>query len=314
MVHSLPHIIRFFAYSFGFTWSIGSFSPNHPHPQSDSSKFPPEPPRVLTPSVTPRYDPAPVEPMDHHHSLSTGSPLTLGSDSAKRKRSDGSRLALVEMHDQASSYMSPQSVRAPSPAKAQGHPPVHPSKKPRHTASLDPDTEISNVRAEPHPWTHTYDRSASNTNPVGSPEPVSPARSPDVGNETDLDVSAQERESDPSPHQRQRFLPLSPPPQQTHLQVTESPPKPQTISTLPTGSNSHTWTEDDKNLIEQLKWHMSMDPGYNEFLESRYKQLTMHEQLKHYTYIAKQLEEYTCGRTNAKKVRTSSPILSRGPN
>jgi len=47
----------FFAYSFGATWSIGPFSPNPPHPQSDSSKFPPEPPQVSTPFTTHGYGP-----------------------------------------------------------------------------------------------------------------------------------------------------------------------------------------------------------------------------------------------------------------
>lgn len=241
-------------------------------------------------------------------SLSTGSPHLFGSDSAKRKRSDGSRLAPVEMHEQAGSYLSPQSVRAPSPSKDQGRPPVHPSKKPRHSASLDTDTEMSNVRAEPHPWAHTYDHPPSNTNPIGSPEPMSPARSPDPGNEMDLDVSVKDQESNPSPHQKPRHLPppqlqpVSPPPQQIQNRQAESPPKPQTTPTLPTGSNSHTWTDDDKNLIEELRSYMSNDLGYNEFLESRNKQLTMREQLKHYRYIVKQLGEHTRGASTAKKV------------
>ena len=270
--------------------------------------------------------PVPVESMDHHHSLSTpqstprpmtpmslstGSPHPFGSDSAKRKRSDGSRLAPVETHEQPGSYMSPQSVRAPSPLKDQCRPPVHPSKKPRHTASLDPDTQMSNARTEPHQWAHTYDQPSSNTNPVGSPEVTSPARTPDAGNEMDLDISPKERESNVSPHQQQRHLPqvlqqVSPPPQQTQNQRVEPQPKPQTTSTLPTGSNSHTWTEDDKNLIEQLRLRMSKDPSFNEFVESRNKQLTMREQLKHYTYITKLLEEYTHGASNAKKVRAWS--------
>ena len=76
----------------------------------------------------------------------------------------------------------------------------------------------------------------------------------------------------------------------------------QSTSALPTGSNSHTWTDDDKNLIEQLRSPMSKEPGYDEFLESRNKQLTVREQLKHYGYIAKQLEEYTHGASNARKV------------
>ena len=253
-------------------------------------------------------------------SLSTGSPHLFGSDSAKRKRSDGSRLAPVEVHEQTGSYMSPQSVRAPSPAKDQGRPPVHPSKKPRHSTSLDTDTEMSNVRAEPHPWAHTYDHPPSNANPVGSPEPVSPVRSPDPENEMDLDVSVKEQEFNPSPHQQQRYLPpppqlqqqVSPPPQQTQNQLAESPLKSQTTSTLPTGSNSHTWTDDDKDLIEQLRSRMSKDLGYNEFLESRNKQLTMREQLKHYRYIVKQLEEYIRGASNPKKVciGSSSPCES----
>jgi hypothetical protein len=208
--------------------------------------------------------------------------------------------------------MSPQSVRAPSPSKDQGRPPVHPSKKPRHTVS-EPDTEMSNARAEPHPWTQTYDHPPSNANPVGTPEPMSPERSPNTGNGMDLDISPNEGESNVSPHQQQRDLPppqlqqqVSPPPQQTQHRRAESPPKPQTTSTLPTGSNSHTWTEEDKNTIEQLRSHMSKDLGYNEFLESRNKQLTMREQLKHYTYIAKQLEEYTRGGSNAKNVRIGS--------
>ena len=281
----------------------------------------------------------PVEPVDHHHSLSTpqstprpitpmslsmGSPHLFGSDSAKRKRSDVSRLASVETHEQAGSYMSPQSVRAPSPLKDQGRPPAHPSKKPRHSASLDPDTEMSNVRAEPHPWVHSYDHPSNNPNPVGSPEPMSPAQSPDAGTEMDLDVSSKEREPDLSPQQQQRYLPppppsqlqqqVSPPPQQTQHQHVGSPPKLQAASALPTGSNSHTWTEDDKKLIEQLRSHMSKDPGYNEFLESRNKQLTMREQLKHYTYIAKQLEEYARGGSNPKKVRTRSSTFPRELN
>ena len=215
--------------------------------------------------------------------------------------------------------MSPQSARAPSPLKDQGRPPVHPSKKPRHNASLDADAEMSNARAEPHPWAHPYDHPQSNTNTVGTPEPVSPARSPNAGNEMDLDVSSKEREPRPSPHQQQRYLPpppppqlqqqASPPPQQTqtqHQRVASSPKQP-TSSALPTGSNSHTWTEDDENLIEQLRSRMSMEPGYNEFLESRNKQLTMREQLKQYTYIAKQLEECTHGGSNATKVCAGSP-------
>lgn len=241
-------------------------------------------------------------------SLSLGSPHLFGSDSTKRKRSDGSRLVPVETHEQASSYMSPKSVRAPSPSKDQGRPPVPLPKKPRHSASLDTDTEMSNARAEPHPWAHTYDHPPSNTNPVGSPEPMSPVESPGPGNEMDLDVSVKEQESNPSPHQHQRYLPpllpqsqqqVSSPPQQTQA---GSPPKLQTTTALPTGSNSHTWTDDDKNLIEQLRSHMSKDLGYDEFLESRNKQLTMREQLKHYKYIVKQLEEYTRGASNAKKV------------
>ncbi|KAF9653999.1 hypothetical protein BDM02DRAFT_1169608 [Thelephora ganbajun] len=268
--------------------------------------------------------PMPVEPIDYHHPLSTpqavprpmtpmslpmGSPHTFGSDSAKRKRSDGSRLAPVEIHEQTGSYMSPQSVHAPSPSKDQGRPLVHPLKKPRHGASLDPDTEMSNVRAEPHLWARNYDHPLSNAN-IGSPESMSPVRSPDPGNEMDLDVSAKERESNPSPHQ-QRYLPppppqlqqqVSPPPQQIQQQQGDPPLKPHTISTLPTGSNSHTWTEEDKNLIEQLRSRMSKNPGYNEFLESRNKQLTMREQLKHYAYIKNQLEEYAHGGLNAKKM------------
>ena len=267
-----------------------------------------------------------VEPTDHNHSLSTpqatprpmtpmslsmGSPHPFGSDSGKRKRSDGSRLASVETNEQPGSYMSPQPVRPQSPSKDRGRPSVHPSKKPRHSAGPDPDAELSNVRAEPHPWAHTYDHPSNNTNPVNSPELMSPAQSPDAGNEMDLDVPAKERESNPSPHQQQRCLPppppqlqqrVSPPPQKPQHQRAESPPKPQTTSTLPTGSNSHTWTEDDINLIERLRSHMCNDPGYNEFLESRSKQLTMREQLKHYTYIAEQLEEHTHGASNARKV------------
>ena len=250
-------------------------------------------------------------------SLSTGSPHTFTVDSAKRKRSDGSRLAPVEVHEQPGSYMSPQSVRAPSPSKDQGRPPVHPSKKPRHNATLDSDTEMSNARAEPHPWGHTYDP-PNNINPSGTPEVMSPARSPDAGNEMDLDVSSKGQEPSLSPHQQQRYLPpppqgqqqVSPPPQQTQNLRAESLPKLHTTPTLPTGSNSHTWTEDDKNLIEQLRSRMSNDPGYNEFLESRNKQLTMREQLKHYTYIMKQLEEYTHGGTNAKKVGAYSFTFS----
>jgi hypothetical protein len=242
-------------------------------------------------------------------SLSMGSPHLFGSDSTKRKRSGGSGLAPVETHEQASSYMSPKSVRAPSPSKDQGRPPVHPSKKPRHSASLDTDTEMSNARAEPHPWAQTYDHPPNNTNPVSSPEPMSPVPSPDPGNEMDLDVSVKDQESNPSPHQR--YLPPPPPqsqqqvpspPQQTQNQRAVSPPKQKTSPSLPTGSNSHTWTDDDEKLIEQLRSHMSKDVGYNEFLESRSKKPTMREQLKHYRYLMKQLEEYTRGPSNAKKV------------
>ena len=195
--------------------------------------------------------------------------------------------------------------------KDQGRPPGHTSKKPRHNATLDSDTEMSNVRAEPHPWAHTYDHSSTNTNPVDTPEARSPARSPDAGNEMDLDVSSKEQEPNLSPPQQPRYLPppqvrVSPPPQQTQNPRAEPPPKPHTTPTLITGSGSHAWTEDDKNLIDQLKSRMSKDPGYNEFVESRNKQLTMREQLKHYTYIVKQLEEYTHGGTNARKVRACS--------
>jgi len=257
-------------------------------------------------SLSTQSTPRPITPM----SLSMGSPHSFSSDSTKRKRSDGSRLASVEMQEQAGSYLSPQSVRAPSPLKDQGRQPVPPSKKPRHNGSLDPDTEMSNVRAEPHQWGHSYDHSSSNANPARSPGPASPARSPDAGNEMDLDISSKEREPNLSPHPRQQCLPpsqrVSPPPQQTQYQRAVSPPRPQTTSGLITGSNSHTWTEDDKNLIEQLRSGMSKDSGYNEFLESRNKQLTMREQLKHYAYIAKQSEEYTHGGSNAKKVRISS--------
>lgn len=241
-------------------------------------------------------------------SLATGSPHLFGSDSAKRKRSDGSRLASAEMHDQAGSYMSPQSVRAPSPSKDQGRPPAHPSKKPKHGTSLDADAEMSNARAEPHPWAHTYDHPPSNVNPIGSPESASSARSPNPGNEMDLDVSAKAQEPNVTPDQQQRHLPpplpqQAPPlPQQAQNQRVGSSPKTQTTPSLPTGSNSHMWTNDDKSLIELLGSHMSKNPGYNEFLESRNKQLTMREQLKHYKYIAKQLEEHTRGGSNAKKV------------
>ena len=256
------------------------------------------------PLSTPQATPRPMTPM----SLAMGSPNLFGSDSAKRKRSDGPRLASAEMHEQAGSYMSPQSVRAPSPSKDQGRPLAHPSKKPKHSASLDTDAEMSNVRAEPHPWAHTYDHPPSNANPIGSPESASPARSPDPGNEMDLDVSAKVQEPTTSPDQQQRHPPpplpqqVFPLPQQAQNQRVGSSPKMQTTSTLPTGSNSHMWTNDDKNLIERLRSHMSKDTGYNEFLESRNKQLTMREQLKHYKYIVKQLEEHTRGGSNAKKV------------
>jgi len=267
-------------------------------------------------SLSTQSTPRPITPM----SLSMGSPHSFSSDSTKRKRSDGSRLASVEMQEQAGSYLSPQSVRAPSPLKDQGRQPAHPSKKPRHNGGLDPDTEMSNARAEPHPWTHPYDQSSGNANPVGSPELVSPLRSPEAGNEMDLDVSSKEREPTVSPHHQQEYLPplplpppppqvqqrVSPPPQQPQHQRAVSPPKLRPTPTLITGSGSHNWTEDDRNLIEQLKSRMSKDPGYDEFLESRNKQLTMREQLKHYTYIAKQLEEYAHGGSNTKKVRTSS--------
>ena len=236
-------------------------------------------------------------------SLSMGSPHLFGSDSTKRKRSDGSRLASVETHEQAGSYMSPQSARAPSPAKDQSRPPAHPSKKPRRSGSLDTDTEMSNVRAEPNPWAQTYDHPPSNTNPVGSPESMSPVRSPDPGNGMDLDAN-------PSPQQQQRCLPpppriqrqVSPSRSQTDNHQTGSRSNTGSTSALPTGSNSHTWTDDDKNLIEQLRSPMSKEPGYDEFLESRNKQLTVREQLKHYRYITKQLEEHTRGASNARKV------------
>lgn len=254
-------------------------------------------------SLSTQSTPRPITPM----SLSMGSPHTFSSDSTKRKRSDGSKLASVEMQEQAGSYLSPQSVRAPSPLKDQGRQPVPPSKKARHNGGLDPDTEMSNVRAEPHPWTHPYDQPSGNTNPVGSPELVSPVRSPEAGNEMDLDVSSKEREHNLSPHQQQEYLPPQPPPPPQVQQRVSPPPRPRPTPTLITGSGSHNWTEDDKNLIEQLKSRMSKDPGYNEFLDSRNKQLTMREQLKHYTYIAKQLEEYAQGGSSAKKVRTGSP-------
>ena len=235
-----------------------------------------------------------------------------GSDSAKRKRSDGSRLTSVETHEQAGPSMSPQSVREPSPLKDQGRPPAHPSKKPRHITSLDPDTEMSNTRAEPPPWTHTYDHPPSNTNPIGSPELMSPARSPDAGSGMDLDVSAKEEESVPHPPLRQhKHLPpplpqlqqrVSTPPQQTQQYQAESPPRLRAAPTLPTGSGSHMWTEEDRNLIEKLRSQMSKEPGYNEFLESRNGQHTMREQLKQYTYITNQLEEHTRGGSNIKKV------------
>ena len=260
---------------------------------------------------TPQTTPRPMTPM----SLSTGSPHLFGSDSAKRKRSDGSRLAPTEMHEQASSYMSPQSVRAQSPSKDQGRPSVYPSKKPRHTASHDADAEMSNTRVDHPPWSHTYDHPPSNINPVGSPKLISSAQSPNIGSAMDLDVSAKEQGPDPSPPQRQH-LPPSPPqlqqqvssmPQQMERQRAESPPRPQNTSTLITGSGSHMWTEEDTNLIEQLRSKMSKEPGYNEFLESRSKQLTMREQLAHYTYIMKQLEEHTCGELlDAKKVYIGS--------
>ena len=267
------------------------------HPQSLSS----------TPQATPR----PMTPM----SLSMGSPHMLGSDSTKRKRSDGSKLASVEMHEQAGSYLSPQSVRAPSPSKDQGRPPVHPSKKPRHSAGLDPDTEMSNARAEPPPWTHTYDHPSSNVNPVGSPEVISPTRSPDPENEMDLDVSSKEQETDPTSHQQQYPAPspqsqqrISPLPQQTQNQQAESQPKPQATSALITGSGSHAWTEEDRNLIEQLRSQMSKEPGYNEFLEFRNKKLTMREQLTQYAYITKHLEEHTRGGSDVKKVCIGSSV------
>jgi hypothetical protein len=239
-------------------------------------------------------------------SLSTGSPLIFGSDSTKRKRSDGSRLASAETHEQPGPSMSPHSIREPSPLKDQGRPPAHPSKKPRHIASLDPDTEMSNARAEPPPWTHTHDHPPGNKNSVGSPESMSSARSPDVENGMDLDASVKAQESDPPPRQHQHLPPplpqlqlrKSPPPQQKM----ESPPRLRTTLTLPTGSGSHMWTEEDRDLIEQLRSQMSKGPGYNEFLESRNSQLTMREQLTHYTYITKQLEEHTRGGLNVKKV------------
>ena len=251
---------------------------------------------------TPQATPRPMTPV----SLSTGSPHLFGSDSAKRKRSDGSKLASAEIHEQASSYMSPRSVRAPSPSKDHVGPPVHPSKKPRRSVSLDPDTtEKSNARTEPPPWSHTYDHPPSNPNPVRSTEPMSPTRSPDAGNEMDLDVSVREQELDSTPRQHQHL----PPPPHSQQQV-PSPPKQiqqqqvesQSTSTLPTGSGSHMWTEEDKNLIEQLRSQMSKEPGYSEFLESRSKQLTMREQLKHYAYIMKQSEEHTRRGFDAKKV------------
>ena len=242
-------------------------------------------------------------------SLSTGSPHLFGFDSTKRKRSDGSRLAPVEVHEQAGSYMSPQSVRAPSPSKDQGRPPLYPSKKPRFGDSLDPDTDMSNARAEPTLWARTYDQPPGNVNSVGSPGLISPSRSPDAGNEMDLDVSAKEQESDPPPHERRRspspppsqLQQASPPFQQIRPQA-ESPHKPRPTSALPTGSGSHTWTEGDRNLIEQLRTQMSKESGYSEFLESRNKQLTMRDQLTHYAYIAKQLEEHTRGGLHVKKV------------
>ena len=234
----------------------------------------------------------------------------LGSDSAKRKRSDGSKLASVEMREQTGSYMSPQSVRASSPSKDQGRSVVHPSKKPRRNASPDLDAEMSNAAAEPPAWTHTYAPPPSNINPVGSPELMTPTRSPDAGNEMDLDISTKEQESDPPPHQSQNPPPsqpqpqqhVLPPPQQIHQQQADSPPRPQATFTLPTGSGSHTWTEEDRTLIEQLRLQMSKQPGYNEFLESRNKQPTMREQLTQYTYVARQLEEHTGRGSNVKKV------------
>lgn len=241
---------------------------------------------------TPQATPRPMTPM----SLSTGSPHLFGLDSAKRKRSDGPRLASAEMHEQVGSRMSPQSVRAASPSKDLGRPLVYPSKKSKHSASLDPDTDMSNARAEPPPWSHTYDHSPGDINPVGSPESVSPSRSPNAGNEMDLDVSAKEQEPDSPSHQHQH------PPQQIQQQRVESPPRSRTTSTLPTGSGSHMWTEEDNNLIEILRSQMSKEPGYNDFLEFRSKQLTMREQLTYYTYIMKQLEEHTRGGLGVKKV------------
>lgn len=47
---------------------------------------------------------------------------------------------------------------------------------------------------------------------------------------------------------------------------------------------------------------MSKQPGYNEFLESRNKQPTMREQLKQYTYVARQLEEHTGRGSDVKKM------------
>ena len=228
----------------------------------------------------------------------------------------GSRLASVGTHEQTGSYMSPQSARASFPSKDQGRPPVHPSKKARNNASLDTDAEIFDAWVDPYPWVYRYGHSSGNTNPVASQESISPVRSPDAGIEMDLDPSAKEQESNVSPRQQRRYLPpllvplqpqVSPPPQHTQNQRAETPPKPQATSALPTGSNSHTWTEDEKNLIEQLRSHMSKDPGYDDFLGSRNKQLTMREQLKYYTYIAKQLGEYTCRETNAKKVGIGFP-------
>lgn len=62
------------------------------------------------------------------------------------------------------------------------------------------------------------------------------------------------------------------------------------------------WTEGDKSIIEQLRLQMSKEPGYDDFLESRSKQLTIREQLTHYAYIMKRLEEHTRGGSDAKKV------------
>ena len=242
-------------------------------------------------------------------SLSTGSPHLFGSDSAKRKRSDGSRLA-SEMHEQAGSCMSPQSARTPSPSKDQGRPPAYPSKKLRRSVSLDPGAEMSTASTEPPPWPHTFNHLPSNANPGGSAEPVSPARSPSAGNEMDLDVSFKEQDLNLSPHQHQHPPPPPPqsqqrgssPPQQISQQQPEFLLRPQTTPTLPTGSGSHMWTEGDKNIIEQLRLQMSKEPGYDDFLESRSKQLTIREQLTHYAYIMKRLEEHTRGGSDAKKV------------